>query len=118
MSFIVVVRETAGVVEKYARHKTQAEADAHALEYGGFTVPDPGGVKRYWIADSDTKTLVYDSASRTGATAMRDWTTAIQLTDLKMPRSVEDLYDTGITPSDRTKKLLDDKKALRAEKPA
>jgi hypothetical protein len=48
---------------------------------------------------------------------MRNWEKAIRATDKELPRSVEDLYDTGITPSDRTKKLLDDKKALRAERP-
>ena len=38
-------------------------------------------------------------------------------TDKDMPRYVEDLWDVHGSPNDRTQKLLDDKKALRAARP-
>ena len=51
------------------------------------------------------------------ATPMRDWKSQMEATDKKMPRYVEDLYDAGVTPSARTKALIDEKKALRGERP-
>ena len=49
---------------------------------------------------------------------MIDWETAMQKTDKEMPRYLEDaLDDGGIKATGRTKTRLDDKKALRAERP-
>jgi hypothetical protein len=117
-AFIAVVKSTAGVLEKFQDYDTQTDADAHVSQFGGWVAPNPGGSsKHYWVIDENAKTLGYDQDTQDSDAAMSEWLTAIARTDADLPRSVEDLYDTGITPSDRTKKLMDAKKALRAERP-
>jgi len=51
------------------------------------------------------------------ATPMRHWKSQMEATDKKMPRYIEDIYDNGVTPDDRTKALIDVKKDLRGERP-
>jgi len=37
---------------------TQADADAHVTEYGGFVVDNPGGSTGYWVVDAEAQTVV------------------------------------------------------------
>ena len=64
--YLAVVKQTDGVIEKYLDFDTQAEADSHVAQYGGFAcaTPNAGGVK-YWVADASTKTVTHDSSTQT-----------------------------------------------------
>ena len=116
--FIAIIKSTGGVLEKFQSFDTQDEADAHVVEFGGWVAPNPGGNNRnYWVIDAVAKTIGYDQGTQDGDLAMKSWETAISLTDLHLPRAVEDLWDVHGSPNDRTQKLLDDKKALRAARP-
>ena len=117
-AFIAIVATTGNVLDKYQDYDSEQECLDHVARTGGWVAPNPGGSsKHYWVIDENAKTLGYDQDTQDSDAAMSEWLTAIARTDADLPRSVEDLYDTGITPSDRTKKLMDAKKALRAERP-
>tara|TARA_R110000803_G_scaffold184736_1_gene247063 strand:- start:33 stop:425 length:393 start_codon:yes stop_codon:yes gene_type:complete len=60
---------------KYQPFETMAEAEAHAVEYNGFAIADPGGNKEFWIVDAVAKTVTQDTASETVATTNRQWDT-------------------------------------------
>ena len=51
-------------LEKYQPFASKAEADAHVATHGGFVVPDPGGLTKYWIIDPVAKTVTYDQARK------------------------------------------------------
>jgi len=72
------------------------------------TADEAAAVEAEWSASISAKLI---------SRPLLRWQRQLDVTDIDLPRSVEDVYDTGITPSDRTKKLIDDKKALRAERP-
>ena len=117
-AFIAVVKSTAGVLEKFQDYDTQTDADAHVSQFGGWVAPNPeGSSKHYWVIDENAKTLGYDQDTQDSDAAMSDWLIAITRTDQDLPRAVEDIWDAGGSPNARTQKLLDDKKALRAQKP-
>lgn len=62
--YIAVVSSSGGKVTKLKDFATQAEADAHVAEYGGFVAPYPGGNESYWIVDGVAETLTYEDARR------------------------------------------------------
>jgi len=117
-AFIAIVKSTAGVLEKYQTFDTQAEAETHVSTYGGWVAPNPGGNhNHYWVIDEGTKTIGYDQSTQDVDRATAVWERAMEGTDTDLPRAVEDLWDVHGSPNDRTQKLLDDKKALRAARP-
>ena len=61
--FIAVVAGDGAVVTKYQDYDTEAEADAHVVEFGGYVVPSPGEHIQYWVADLVAKTVTYDQAA-------------------------------------------------------
>ena len=61
MDIIAVVSSDAGRVTKYQRCATQAEADTHVADQGGFAAVEPGNME-YWVADPIAKTLTHDAA--------------------------------------------------------
>ena len=69
--FVAIVKSTAGVLDKYQDFDTEAEADAHVLDHGGFVVPDPGGTTDYWVVDNVAKTVTHDQAAADEALRQR-----------------------------------------------
>ena len=45
---------------KYRGFENEADADAHAVEYNGFVVEDPGGIQGLWVVDPVEKTVTRD----------------------------------------------------------
>lgn len=60
--YIAVVSSEAGKIAKYQDFDTQAEADAHAVIFGGFVTTPPTGSIAYWTVDTVAKTLTHDDA--------------------------------------------------------
>ena len=87
-TYLAVVKQTGGVIEKYQDFGTQTEADSHVAEFGGFacTAPKSGGVK-YWVADAKDKVVSHDSDKQTSDENKRSvlWK-IIQLEELETPR--------------------------------
>jgi hypothetical protein len=116
--FIAIVATTGNVLDKYQDYDSEQECLDHVARTGGWVAPNPGGSsKHYWVIDGNAKTLGYDQDTQDSDAAMSDWLIAITRTDQDLPRAVEDIWDAGGSPNARTQKLLDDKKALRAQKP-
>ena len=116
--FIAIVATTGNVLDKYQDYDSEQECLDHVARTGGWVAPNPGGSsKHYWVIDENAKTLGYDQDTQDSDAAMSDWLIAITRTDQDLPRAVEDIWDAGGSPNARTQKLLDDKKALRAQKP-
>ena len=61
LSIIGVTPE--GKLTKYQPCDTEAEAIAHAAEYDGWVVADPGGNQEFWIMDAVAKTVTIDTAT-------------------------------------------------------
>ena len=61
-NFIAVVGSTDGKLDKYRAFSVEADAVSHVATYGGFVVPDPGGVTDYWIVDEVAQTVINDQA--------------------------------------------------------
>lgn len=59
-NYIAVVRSENGKIAKYQDFDTEAEADDHVAEYGGFVAENPGDHTDYWIVNTDAETLTYD----------------------------------------------------------
>jgi hypothetical protein len=59
-AFIAVISHEAGKIAKYHDFDTQAEANAHVAEYGGFVADCPGANPLYWQVGNGT--LTYDDA--------------------------------------------------------
>jgi hypothetical protein len=57
---------------KYQPFETEAEAIAHATEYGGFAVEDIGGDQKFWVVDAIAKTITQDSVAEASATVVRN----------------------------------------------
>jgi len=71
-NFIAIVRSTAGVLDKFQDFDTQAEADTHVAQYGGWVAPNPGGNnKNYWVINEQAKTLTYDQVTQDANYATR-----------------------------------------------
>jgi hypothetical protein len=58
---------------KFQEFEVEADADAHALEYSGFVINDPGGNQEFWVVDMAAKTVVIDNATETSVTTERKW---------------------------------------------
>jgi hypothetical protein len=121
-NFIAVVKSTAGIIDKYQDFDTQAEADAHAAQYGGFVAANPGALE-YWIVGDGV--LTFDTVrfnADQAALPTKIWERQMAESDTGLPRYAEDLYD-ALNPSDQanvsqsTKNKVAAKKALRATKP-
>jgi hypothetical protein len=52
---------------------TQADADAHVTEYGGFVVDNPGGSTSYWVVDEAAQTVVNDQAQADADALASSW---------------------------------------------
>lgn len=59
-SFIAIVGVSGGRVTKYADFDTLAEADAHAVKFGGFTHKTLDGPIGYWVVNNNSITLDTD----------------------------------------------------------
>ena len=59
-SFIAIVGVSGGKVTKYADFDTLAEADAHAVKFGGFTHETLDGPIGYWVVNNNSITLDTD----------------------------------------------------------
>ena len=59
-SFIAIVGVSDGRVTKYADFDTLAEADAHAVKFGGFTHETLDGPIGYWVVNNNSITLDTD----------------------------------------------------------
>tara|TARA_R110002153_G_scaffold170950_2_gene323803 strand:- start:639 stop:1025 length:387 start_codon:yes stop_codon:yes gene_type:complete len=59
---------------KFQEFESEADADAHALEYSGFVISDPGGNQEFWVVDMVAKTVVIDTSAETSVTTERAWT--------------------------------------------
>jgi len=119
-AFIAIVRSAAGKLEKFQDFDTQAEADTHVSEWGGWVSPNPGGdTKHYWVIDEAAKTIGYDQANQDSDQIMKQWISDITATDESMTRQMEDyIDDQGIAlKPGRTKDAYDEKKAIRARQP-
>ena len=66
--YIVIVKTTGGRIGKFQDFNTEAEADNHALTYGGFVTLTPStGNVNYWVVNEVDKTLTYDSVAQVAA---------------------------------------------------
>ena len=68
--YIAVVSSDAGKITKYQDFDTQAEADTHVADFGGFVSAKPSDSTGYWVVGVDT--LTYDAAWKTYRAALRD----------------------------------------------
>ena len=57
---------------KYQPFESEADAIAHATEYGGFAVEDIGGNQEFWGVDKAKKTITQDTATENSVTAKRN----------------------------------------------
>lgn len=69
--FIAIVASSNGAVTKYQDFDTQAEADAHIAEHGGFAASKPSDSVKYWIADDVAETLTHDAITEVADEAAR-----------------------------------------------
>ena len=58
---------------KYMPFDSEADADAHAAEYSGFVVEDPGGNKKLWTVDASAKTVTRDMDVEAAAATALVW---------------------------------------------
>jgi len=115
--FIAIIRYP-GPHQGFQDFDTEAQANAHVAEHGGWVAGNPGGDRfDYWVIDAGAKTIGYDQTTQDADQAMRKWKYDLLDTDKTLPRYVEDVCDVHGSPNARTQKLLDDKKALRAARP-
>jgi len=119
--YLAIVKQTGGKIDKYQPCDTEAEADAHVAEYGGFVVPESTGCynMNYCTVDPVAKTLTFDSAAFETDKTMREWKQKIVETDSSMPRIWEDFFTLNGTDGwpQVTKDRHISKVALRATKP-
>ena len=71
--FIAIVKNTGASLDKFLDFNTQAEADAHVAQYGGFVVSNPGGSTSYWVVDESAQTVVNDQAQADADALERSW---------------------------------------------
>lgn len=98
---------------KYQRFNSEADADAHAAEYSGFVVEDPGGNQQLWTVDASAKTVTRDEAVEQAKVLQQTWeilrrerNTKLNASDWVSNRASE----TGVEMSDDWKAY---RKALR-----
>jgi len=120
--YLAIVKQTGGKIDKYQPCDTEAEADAHVAEYGGFVVPESTGCynMNYCTVDSVVKTLTFDSAAFETDKTMREWKQKIVETDSSMPRYLEDHitdHHDGVAGNEFIQVRYDAKIKLRGERP-
>ena len=71
-SFVAIVGVSGGSVTKYADFDTLADANAHAVKFGGFSHKTPDGPVDYWKVDGNSITLDTDQEVADGLAAK--WT--------------------------------------------
>lgn len=72
--FMAVVSVSGDRIAKYQDFDTQAEADSHVAEYGGFAVETPAtGSMDFWVVDEIAKTITHDSAAEDADALNRKW---------------------------------------------
>ena len=77
---------------KYQPFETEAEAIAHATEYGGFAVEDIGGDQKFWVVDATARTITQDSVAEASATVVRNAQDAIhELEATVTPRRIREM---------------------------
>mgnify|MGYP003640950079 CR=1 FL=1 len=69
--YIAVVSSDAGKITKYQDFDTQAEADTHVADFGGFVSAKPSDSTGYWVVGVDT--LTYDAAQEAADTLSNSW---------------------------------------------
>jgi len=72
-AFISIVKSTAGKLEKFQDFDTQAEADTHVAEWGGWVSSNPGGGTSYWVIDEAAKTVVNNQAQADADALASSW---------------------------------------------
>ena len=72
-AFVAIVALDGDKVAKYQDFDTQAEADAHVEEHGGFVVEGIDGDFEYWYCDPVARTAVKDTAAQDAAALARKW---------------------------------------------
>jgi hypothetical protein len=65
--YVAVVSHDAGRVTKFQDFDTQADADTHVVNFGGFVANNPGDDIGYWVIADNT--LTYDTAQETADAA-------------------------------------------------
>ena len=63
---------------KYNDFSVEADAVAHASEYNGFALENPGGNKLYWVIDTAAQTITQDTAAEAADTAHKNILQSIQ----------------------------------------
>ena len=97
---------------KYQPFEIEADAIAHAAEYGGFAVEDIGGNQEFWVVDKAKKTITQDTATESSVTAKRNAMTEIQrLESTVTPRRIREM-----TTADGAKWVDDVEKLIAVER--
>ena len=60
-------------LSKYQPFESEADADAHAAEYNGFVVDNPGGNQALWTVDASAKTVTRDADVEAAAATASAW---------------------------------------------
>jgi len=75
-AFIAIVSANPdGTLAKFADFNSMPEAEAHATQFGGFAVANPGGGGLHWAIDMSAKTVVQDEAAENAREAIGVWHT-------------------------------------------
>ena len=107
-NYIAVVRSENNKITKHQEFDTEAEADAHVAEYGGFVAESPGDHIDYCIVNADAETLSYDGDQETADAA------ALVATQYQRNRAPEyppigdqldALFHAGVFPEDMAAQL-------------
>ena len=97
---------------KYQPFESEADAIAHATEYGGFAVEDIGGNQEFWVVDKAKKTITQDTVTENSVTAKRNATAEIQrLESTVTPRRIREM-----TTADGAKWVDDVEKLIAIER--
>ena len=77
---------------KFQPFESEADAIAHATEYGGFAISDPGGNQEFWVVDKAKKTITQDTSTENSVTAIRNAMAEIQrLESTVTPRRIREM---------------------------
>jgi len=112
-TYIAVVSTENSKIAKYQDFDTQAEANSHVENYGGFTVATPNvGNMDYWVTDSVAKTLTHDSATENSVMTLKNTKAEIhRLESTVTPRRIREM-----TTADGAKWVDDIEKLIAIER--
>ena len=66
MTYLAIIKVENNRIAKYQGFESESDADAHVVEYGGFTVEAPAsGSMNYWVIDEGAKSITHDSSTET-----------------------------------------------------